>query len=72
MCGFCGFYLNSQNNIDDSKKILLDMNNAISHRGPDAEGHEFDEKENSSVLLILILIVVILIGGYFIYLRLKK
>ena len=45
MCGFCGFYLNIQNNVNESKKILLDMNNAISHRGPDAEGYEFDENE---------------------------
>ncbi len=47
MCGFCGFYLNSQSNIEKSKKTLFDMNSALSHRGPDAEGHEFDVNEKT-------------------------
>ena len=41
MCGFCGFIL-GQTNIShpESKKTIVEMNNALVHRGPDQEGYE--------------------------------
>ena len=39
MCGICGYY----SNITD-KKVLKDMTNSISHRGPDGEGYFSDKK----------------------------
>ena len=39
MCGIVGF----TNFIDDSNKIIGEMMNRISHRGPDAEGKYVDE-----------------------------
>jgi asparagine synthase (glutamine-hydrolysing) len=37
MCGICGIY-NFGNSAPVSDKILIDMNNALSHRGPDDSG----------------------------------
>lgn len=46
MCGFCGFIL-GQTNIShpESKKTIVEMNNALVHRGPDQEGYEILENE---------------------------
>lgn len=41
MCGICGFVIkNSKYNNFQSRKIIINMNNAFSHRGPDEEGYE--------------------------------
>ena len=42
MCGFAGFISKNKDNI--TKKIIKDMNDALSHRGPDGEGFYFDEE----------------------------
>ncbi len=42
MCGFAGFISKNKDNI--TKKIIKDMNDALSHRGPDGEGYYFDEE----------------------------
>ena len=46
MCGFCGFIL-GKSKIDhsQSKRNIFEMNNALSHRGPDDEGYEILEEE---------------------------
>ena len=47
MCGFCGFQLDqSKYTNSELKNILFEMNNALSHRGPDEEGYEIiDDKK---------------------------
>lgn len=40
MCGFCGFHSNEKL----PSEIILKMNEAIKHRGPDDEGYFFDGK----------------------------
>ena len=37
MCGITSIITNSNNN--SLKKFLINMNNKISHRGPDSEGY---------------------------------
>jgi len=43
MCGIAGFYSKSNS---FSKEQLVDMTNAISHRGPNALGYFYDENQN--------------------------
>ncbi len=45
MCGICGFYSNS---LSDNNKIILKMNAALSHRGPDVNG-TWQEKKTGIV-----------------------
>lgn len=46
MCGLSGF-IDTKRNCDI--KILKEMTNALSHRGPDAEGYFFEENKKSSI-----------------------
>ena len=41
MCGIAGFFLKEKT--FDQKKVLIEMNSNLSHRGPDGEGFYFDE-----------------------------
>lgn len=42
MCGFVGF-TNFKNDISSMKNILLNMNCALSRRGPDEDGYYIDK-----------------------------
>ena len=42
MCGICGIY-NFGDGAPISDKILIDMNNALTHRGPDDSGVYIDK-----------------------------
>lgn len=46
MCGLSGFIDNKRN---CDIKILKEMTNALSHRGPDAEGYFFEENKKASI-----------------------
>ena len=44
MCGINGFYFNYENEEELNKKIILEMNRKITHRGPDDEGSYSDNR----------------------------
>lgn len=44
MCGFAGFYLGIQSDDNDLNDAIVNMSNALEHRGPDDSGKWFDAK----------------------------
>ena len=46
MCGFVGCLYNQPNAQNILKEKIVEMNEAITHRGPDDEGYYFNEYVN--------------------------
>ena len=53
MCGIAGFSLKT--NLDQKANVLKDMNDKLSHRGPDGEGfyHDYDVSLSHKRLAII-------------------